>query len=81
VPLPPRDAESIPEELGGRIQPTIAAADVLNTPRALARFLCGLSSPRLGRARIGKDPFFGTLAGVPFPTVLTWAEKHLISES
>jgi ATP-dependent DNA helicase RecQ len=81
VPLPPRDAESIPEELGDRIQPTIAAADVLNTPRALARFLCGLSSPRLGRARIGKDPFFGTLAGVPFPTVLTWAEKHLISES
>ena len=49
----------------------------LATPRSVARFLCGLSSPQLGRARLGKEPLFGALAETPFFTVLTWTEQHL----
>lgn len=44
--------------------------DPLSDPRALARFMCGISSPRLGKARLGSDPAFGALAAVPFPAVL-----------
>ena len=54
----------------------VAAPDVLSTPRALARFLCGLSSPRLGRARLGKNPLFGVLEAAPFLDVLAWATQH-----
>jgi len=50
---------------------------VLSQPRSLARFLCGISSPRLGRARIGKHPLAGRLAQVPFREVLEWAEENL----
>ena len=78
APIPPRTTHTIPDDLWTRAQPTVAAAgDVLGTPRAVARFLCGLSSPRLGRARLGRDPLFGTLAEVPFAAVLTWATGRL----
>jgi ATP-dependent DNA helicase RecQ len=49
-------------------------ADVLGEPRALARFLCGLSSPRLSRSRLTSDPLFGSLGHVPFTDVLRQAE-------
>ncbi|HQU43020.1 MAG TPA: RecQ family ATP-dependent DNA helicase [Pirellulales bacterium] len=44
--------------------------DVLGEPRALARFLCGLTSPRLSAARLGGNPLFGAFADVPFAKVL-----------
>ncbi len=44
-------------------------AGVLSDPRALARFLCGLSSPRLIRAKLTRNPLFGALAGIPFPAI------------
>lgn len=50
-------------------------ADVFSQPRALARFLCGLSSPRLTRERLGRHPLFGALDDVPFPEVLAWASS------
>ncbi|HYG65213.1 MAG TPA: RecQ family ATP-dependent DNA helicase [Thermoanaerobaculia bacterium] len=49
------------------------AAD-LASPRAFARFLTGLPSPRLTRAKLGRHPFFGALSDVPFPEVLRRAE-------
>ena len=50
--------------------------EVLVQPRSLTRFLCGIPSPRLGRARIGKHPLAGTLAQVPFRQVLEWVEQN-----
>jgi hypothetical protein len=51
---------------------TLAAekADVLGAPRALARFLCGMASPRTSAAKLGGHALFGALADVPFAKVL-----------
>jgi ATP-dependent DNA helicase RecQ len=49
--------------------------DPLAEPRALARFLCGLTSPRLTRSRLTRDKLFGALTHVPFPEVLRRAEQ------
>ena len=47
----------------------------LRTPRQLARFLCGLTSPATTRERLGKHAAFGLLASIPFATVLAHAES------
>jgi len=49
----------------------------LRTPRQLARFLCGLSSPATTRERLGRHASFGVLARVPFADVLAEAETLL----
>ena len=49
----------------------------LRTPRQLARFLCGLSSPATTRERLGRHAAFGVLARVPFAEVLAEAEALL----
>ena len=46
----------------------------LATSRQLARFLCGLTSPASSRARLGRDPRFGALAGFSFSRVLKLVE-------
>jgi ATP-dependent DNA helicase RecQ len=46
----------------------------LATPRQLARFLCGLSSPASTRARLTRHSAFGLLAELPFAEVLAIAE-------
>lgn len=51
--------------------------DLLAEPRALARFLTGLTSPRLSRARLSRHPLAGALAGVPFAEVMVEAESRL----
>jgi ATP-dependent DNA helicase RecQ len=50
-------------------------AAVLAEPRSMARFLCGLSSPRLVRTKLTRDPLFGALNHVPFHTVLECVAK------
>ena len=47
----------------------------LRTPRQIARFLCGLSSPLLTQNKLHKDPLFGTCGEVPFPTVMSAAAQ------
>lgn len=42
----------------------------LGPARAFARFLCGVSSPWLTRAKLQNSPLFGSLTEVPFPVVL-----------
>jgi ATP-dependent DNA helicase RecQ len=42
----------------------------LGTPRQLARFLCGMSSPASTRARLGRHDAFGMLAELPFASVM-----------
>ncbi len=44
--------------------------DVLSDTRSLARLLCGVTSPKLSRARLSSHELFGTLAKVPFKEVI-----------
>lgn len=46
----------------------------LGSPRQLARFLCGMSSPAATRARLSRHDAFGLLADLPFSEVITVAE-------
>ncbi len=50
-------------------------SDPLADPRAFTRLLCGISSPRLTRARLSSNRLFGALAHVPFSAVLRRAEQ------
>ena len=78
VTIKPRSEGAIEDGLWIRVHPTVeAAGEVLGTPRAVARFLCGLTSPRMTRARLARDPLFGVLAEMPFPKVLAWAQQQL----
>jgi ATP-dependent DNA helicase RecQ len=44
--------------------------EILADPSAVARLLCGPTSPKLTPARLSRHPLFGELAGVPFPWFL-----------
>ncbi len=75
TPLPPRRSPAIDEH---RWQQALAfratQRDLLTDARAFARFLCGLSSPKLGRARLGSHNLFGVFEQIPFGEVLRRAE-------
>jgi ATP-dependent DNA helicase RecQ len=47
-------------------------ASQLGDPRQAARFLCGLSSPAMGRNKLTKNPLYGSLAEKRFADVLSW---------
>jgi ATP-dependent DNA helicase RecQ len=47
----------------------------LGHARGLARFLCGVNSPWLRKAKLPSHPLFGALDEVPFAEVLARAEK------
>jgi ATP-dependent DNA helicase RecQ len=47
--------------------------DALGEARQAARFLCGLTSPGLTRAKLGKHELFGALEAHRFEDVLRWA--------
>jgi ATP-dependent DNA helicase RecQ len=66
--LPPRTRQTVDSTL---IQSMIHEShDALVQPRQLARFLCGITSPKASRARLGSHPHFGALAEAPFAEVL-----------
>ena len=72
-PLP----EATPQRFGADDEAMVAAVrgeghEALGSPRQLARFLCGLPSPAVGRARLRKHPRFGALRRVPFDEVLAF---------
>jgi len=46
----------------------------LRTPRQLARFLCGITSPAASRARLQRHDHFAALAQYPFQIVLEAVE-------
>lgn len=48
--------------------------EALNHPRQVARFLIGLTSPALTRAKLSRDPLFGALEEHRFAEVLAWCE-------
>lgn len=75
-PLPrTRQPEPSPDELRAirGLQDERHAA--LKTPRQLARFLCGISSPAVTRARLTRHDAFGLLERLAFAEVLALAES------
>ncbi|WP_275100099.1 RecQ family ATP-dependent DNA helicase [Sedimenticola hydrogenitrophicus] len=75
-PLPEREQRAIPPGLVDQLAPLLAEkAAALDSARAIARFLCGISSPGLSRAKLGGHPLFGRLAEVPFGRVVAWVEE------
>lgn len=74
--IPPRTVPDIDPTLRDRVAELRRQhPDLFTEPRSVARFLCGLSSPRLSRAKLGTHPFYGALDQVPFPQVLAWTEQ------
>jgi ATP-dependent DNA helicase RecQ len=47
--------------------------DALDAARQRARFLCGLTSPATSRAKLTREPLFGSLATRRFADVLRWS--------
>ncbi len=83
-------ADKAPRHIPASTPPAIGTDDVaaireliderhaaLRAPRALARFLCGLTSPATTRARLTRNDRFGLLEHVPFPDVLAQTESLL----
>lgn len=54
--------------------------EALSTARQQARLLCGITSPKLGRARLGKHPAFGALANCRFEDVLKACAEELFKK-
>jgi ATP-dependent DNA helicase RecQ len=46
----------------------------LRTARQMARFLCGITSPAITRAKLSRHDTFALLAGIPFKEILTQTE-------
>jgi ATP-dependent DNA helicase RecQ len=69
--IPPRHSAAISEDI---LQQAYGLqqeqAEVLTTPRLLARFLCGVTSPRLSRSKLNAHALFGSLEKAPFADVL-----------
>ena len=55
-------------------------AEILNFPSRLARFLCGISSPKLTRAKLTKDALFEVFEKVSYRQVLERADQLLTGE-
>ncbi len=72
-PLLPRKSQPLDSALGESV--AREAHPALAQPRQLARFLCGISSPKTSRARLTKDSRFGALAETPFADVLAACEN------
>jgi len=50
--------------------------EALRSPRQLARFLCGISSPATSRAKLRSRPEFGQWSDVPFAEVLAAVKEN-----
>jgi ATP-dependent DNA helicase RecQ len=48
-----------------------AYPEILSEPYVLTRFLCGVTSPKLTRAKLSSHTLFGSLGHVPFQAVLS----------
>ena len=76
VSLATAQEQQIPEDVWQRAQEVRQQYDVLREPRDFARFLCGLGSPGLTRARASREPLFGALTYVPFRQVYNRARAE-----
>ena len=71
---PPRAVDIVPADFPQSTWAALRAQhpDALGQPRQAARFLCGLSSPALTRAKLGRHALFGSLEEIRFQTVLDY---------
>jgi ATP-dependent DNA helicase RecQ len=77
--LPPSAAvPPVGEVVDERALAALATAhpEALETPRQRARFLCGITSPATTRAKLTRQPTFGSLADRRFAEVLAWCEAE-----
>lgn len=51
--------------------------DLLNSPSRLAKFLCGITSPKLVRAKLTKESLFGAFENVSYRQVLERADQMI----
>jgi ATP-dependent DNA helicase RecQ len=51
-------------------------SNTLGSARALARFLCGVSSPQMSRAKLTQNPLFGAMSDASFDLLLERAEAE-----
>ncbi|HEY7885335.1 MAG TPA: ATP-dependent DNA helicase RecQ [Cellvibrionaceae bacterium] len=72
-PLPPRN--NLPPAQQPIIDLISENNPTLNSPRRMARFLCGISSPQLSRAKLTRHRYFGTLIETPFTQVLAECQR------
>ena len=54
----------------------VSHPEALSDPRQQTRFLCGLPSPAISRARLGRHALFGSLETLRFGDVLAWCESQ-----
>lgn len=54
--------------------------EALGAPSRLTRFLCGIGSPKLTRAKLTKNPLFGAFESVPYRQVLERADELIAGE-
>ena len=52
----------------------------LNTSQRFAKFLCGLNSPRLTKAKLNRDELFGVFEKIPFQLVRDRAEQEPLTK-
>lgn len=52
-------------------------SSTLSDATNLTRFLCGITSPKLSRARLTSHTLFGSLAQAPFPAVLQRVKREI----
>ena len=52
--------------------------DILRDKRSLTRFLCGITSPGISKARLTRHELFGTLEHIAFRQVRDWIEVEKI---
>ncbi len=71
--LPEQEAQQVDFAVIEQMQ--AAHQQSLSTPRQQARFLCGISSPKASRAKLGRHGLFGALATIPFKQVLEACER------
>ena len=76
--LADRIDHAIPENLKQMIMQLISeeeTAQILQNPHVLARFLCGVTSPHLSKAKLTKHSLFSILENVPFKQIEEWVVK------
>src|ERR1700747_3670962 len=54
-------------------------SEALSSPRQIARFLCGLSSPLLPQTKLNRHADFGVLAEIPFQNVIQAAQELVLN--
>jgi ATP-dependent DNA helicase RecQ len=73
--LPASPPPPMPETLAAEMQSLRRKhPEAIGEPRQMARFLCGLTSPALSKARLSRHERFGALEEHPFGEILAWCE-------